>query len=103
MYLVLYRYKSTGTEGCSVVSKRVDHELIHGWDAKDALEVFYSTHEYPSIDRAMFRTLIAKIDLAEAVALHNALIPSFYIVAIHNCDDKALYDESEGSKEANNV
>lgn len=90
MYLILHKYLNPVTHAmCDTPA----YKLISAWDAKDALVEFYYQHLDPRIDRTMFTTIINKIDLECAVALHNALKPDFTIVAMYQVYDNAVYIE----------
>ena len=88
MYLILHKYLDPVTH---IQTKMPDYKFIGGWDAKDALSEFYKQKPYPGIDSTMFDTIINKIDLEHAVALHNALRPTLTITAIYQVSDKAEY------------
>lgn len=90
MYLILHKYVDAVTH---VMSKMPDYKLVGGYDARDALSEFYKLKPYPGIDSTMFDTIVRKIDLEHAVALHNALRPNLTITAIYQMSDKAVYIE----------
>ena len=88
MYLILHKYINHETK---ITDKAIHYKLIAAWDTKSALVEFYKHNEYFGIDETMFSTIIDKIDLKSAVALHNALRPNRTIVAIYEVTNEAKY------------
>lgn len=82
MYLIKYKLDS---------GMKLGLELVYGFDVRVAINAFYSLHARQEIVPELFDKLIAKIDLVDAVAFHNALCPSYYITEIYQCSSNAVY------------
>ena len=88
MYLILYEDRT----GVCALPRYYDYH----WsiDINNALTAFYESHPYETICASMFDDIIRSLTIDQAVALHNAICPRFYITKIIK-SDRTMYAETE--------
>ena len=87
MYLILYEDKT----GICLLPRYFEY---WSFDINNALTAFYGSHPYETICASMFDDIIRSLAVNQAVALHNAICPQFYITKIIK-SDTTMYAETE--------